>query len=118
MLFPSVIDSPPIYIYWQFHYIGFYWKIQYVLQNHKQCSTGDEDASQNGAEGELLMKQYGCQEDGDHDAEFIDGDDLRYISDLQRLIIAQPGCAGCQTGKDQKQPASPGDLIDAMMAIG
>ena len=64
------------------------------------------------------MEQYCGQDNGNHDAEFIDGDDLRYISDLQCLIVAQPGGTGCQTGKDQKQPASPADLIDAMMGIG
>jgi len=47
-----------------------------TLQDHKQCSASDEDATQNGSEGELLMEQYCGQDDGDHDAELIDGDDL------------------------------------------
>jgi len=37
---------------------------------------------------------------------------------LKCLIIAQPGSAGCQTGKDQKQPASSADLVDAMLGVG
>ena len=46
------------------------------LQHHQKRSTGDQDASQNGAEGELLMEQYCSQDDGDHDAELIDWNDL------------------------------------------
>ena len=47
-----------------------------TLQDHKQCSACNEDASQNGTEGQLLMEQYCSQNDGDHDAELIDWNDL------------------------------------------
>ena len=47
-----------------------------TLQDHKQCSACYEDAPQNGAEGELFVEQHCGQDDGDHDAELIDWNDL------------------------------------------
>ena len=46
------------------------------LQHHQKRSTGDQDAAKNGTRSKLLMEQYCGQNDGDHDAEFIDGNDL------------------------------------------
>ena len=57
--------------------IGFFFgSNRLTLQDHKQGPGGDEDASENGAEGELLMEQHCGQDNGDHDAELIDRSDL------------------------------------------
>ena len=52
--------------------------------------------------GTFLMiekKQQKGQQDGEHDAGFVDGHHLVDIAQLQGLEIAQPGCAGCHSGQ-------------------
>ena len=58
------------------------------------------------------------QDHRDDDAELIVGDDFGGLTHLQCFVIAQSGCVGGQTGQDQENPASFGNLQDAAWGVG
>ena len=51
------------------------------------------------------MEEQEGKHQSDYHAQFVDWDDLRRFSHLQRLIVAEPGGACRQSGENQENPA-------------
>ena len=52
------------------------------------------------------MKEHGCHNDGEDDAQLVNGGDLRGEDELQGTEIADPGESRCDSREDQKDPCS------------
>ena len=59
------------------------------------------------------MQEHKGQDQRDDHAQFVNGHNPGGFPHLQRLVIAQPGSAGGQPGKDQEQPAPLTDGLNA-----
>lgn len=68
--------------------------------NHKQSAGGDQQAADDYFEGNRFVQEKDCHNNRQDKTEFVYGYDLRGLSKLQGLKIAQPGGAGRQAGSD------------------
>jgi len=66
--------------------------------------------------GQAFTQEERSQNHCDHDAEFVDGGHFGSFAELQCSEIAEPGCAGSEAGKYQKQPGSSGGFGQAIEA--
>ena len=60
------------------------------------------------------MKEDKRQENGDDDAEFVDGRHARYIACLQCFEIEEPTQSRGNAGKYEEQPCLPREVGDAI----
>ena len=87
-------------------------------QHHDQCACQQQNRTDGRFHGEFLVEEQECQCQSDDHAELVNGDHLGHLSDLDGLVIAQPGGAGGQAGQDQEQPAFLTDGGDAALGVG
>ena len=87
-------------------------------EHHQKSTCSNQQASKNGFWRELFPQNQGSQHHGDDYAELIHRNNFGSLSNLQCLVIAQPGGAGGQTRQDQKQPASAADCQNTGLGAG
>ena len=80
--------------------------------DHQEGADGDQHHADAFREADAFLQKDGRQNDGQHCAGFVNGDDLVYVPQLKRLEIAQPACAGGEAGQHQKQQRPPADGRD------
>ena len=90
----------------------------FCLQYHNECSCGKKQDPDHGFYGQCFAEQKCGKQNGDDDGQLIDRNDLGDIPNLQRMIIAEPRCAGCQARKNQKQPALAADIVYTALRVG
>ena len=88
------------------------------LQNHKQSAGSDQDTADQRFRCKFLMQKQERQDQGNDYAQFVNGNDFGGLADLQRPVVAQPGCAGRQSGQNQEQPAFSADLRQPALRMG
>ena len=62
-------------------------KLEFVLQNHQQCSGSDQDAAHHRLCSKFFMQENKCQHQCDDYGQLINRDDFGSISHLKCLVI-------------------------------
>lgn len=60
------------------------------------------------------MKQEEGQEQGNDDAQLVDGHDLGHVAQLQGLVVAKPRRPRRQARQDEKESALPADAANVV----
>ena len=81
----------------------------FASEHHDKRSGSDEDRSERRLPGEVLVEEDKGKDEGEDDAELVDGHHLRDVAVLQSLVVAEPGGAGRKPRKYQEYPAFPRD---------
>ena len=63
------------------------------------------------------MQNDSRQDHGNHNTQLVDGYHLGCLTNLQGLIVTQPGGSRGNTGQDQEQPTPPADLRNAALRV-
>ena len=88
------------------------------LYHHEQRSGSNENAAENGFHRHgFMQKNKGQNQRNDH-AQLVNGNHFGCIRHLERLVVAQPRCAGGKAGQNQKKPAAFADLRNPALRIG
>lgn len=86
--------------------VGVYLRCRWLSQHHNQRSGEEEYGADHGLPGQSLAKEYDGEYDRQHEAAFIDRDNLGDVTGLDGVEIAQPRGSGGETGQDQEYPAA------------
>ena len=86
-----------------------------LFLNHQKCADGDEHHTDALGQTDPLLQKNGRQQDGQHRAGLINGHHLVHVTQLQRLEVAQPACAGGKAGQHQKQERPSADGRDRLL---
>ena len=110
------VNSEGLSLLWQIIFTG-YEQGGGGLQYHHQCPGSDENTSDERFCSKCFMEKDKCEDQCQHNTEFIYGHNLWGVSQLQRTVVTKPGCAGSKAGQDEKDPAFSSDRKDSVLSM-
>ena len=82
---------------------------------HRKRADDHETQTEEGFFAEFFVEKDVGKSDGDDQTEFVDGDNHTDDAILNGVVVTQPGCAGRQTGKQDKNELVPVNFADFVL---